>query len=214
VPSVAWTLYILAALAAALAWVVARRRPAYLPIAGLLTFQIATDLIRLGLRELVFMPHYPKLGGAPATGWLRVAAHVEQTLFIGWRVGIAALAVWFFGKRKPWALLAAYAITEVILIAGYPTIRGELLQRAYLGIELAVLCVSIGFFIRWYFGRAPWTLEHVVVGLIIALEAAMVTGGPYRGIIWFAWDRAWAILLVLYVALIAIEGWVWFRSRD
>ena len=209
-----WTLYILAALAAVLAWAVARRRRSYLPIAWLLTFQIVSDVIRRVLRELVLLPQYAKLGGAPSTGWLRVAAHVEQCLFLGWRVAIAALAVWIFGKRRPWLIAAVFVAVEIALIVGYPAARGALLQKAYLGVELAVLCVSIGFFLRWYFGRESRTLEHFVTGLIIALEAAMITGGPYREIIWINWDTAWGILLVLYVTIISIEGWVWARSRD
>lgn len=206
-------LYALALVAAVLSWTVARGRPSYRPVAWLLTGQFLIDMASLALRELVFVPYYPPLGGGPATGWLRVAAHTEQALFIGWRVGIAALAVWIFGRKSPRLVFLVYAAVVLGLILGYPTVRGELLQRAYLAIELAVLCVSIGFFIRWYLGRERWTPETLVTGLIIALESAMITGGPYRFVIFSAWDRAWAILIVLYASLIIVEGWVWSRTR-
>ena len=205
-------LFVLSAAATLLAWMVARRRADYRPVAWLLTFQLFNDLIRQVLRDFVFAPWYPKLGGEPATGWLRVAAHVEQILFLSWRVAIAALAVWIYGKRRPWLVAAVFAAVGIALIVSYPTTRGPLLQKVYLGVELAVICVAIGFFFRWYFGREPWTPEHMVTGLIIALEAAMITGGPYREIIWINWGKAWAILLVLYTAIIIIEGWVWSRS--
>jgi hypothetical protein len=214
VTPLAWTLYILAGVAAVLAWVVAWQRRSYRPVAWLLTFQAVSDVFRRMLREFVFMPRYAQLGEAPATGWLRVVAHVDQVLFLGWRVGIAALGIWIFGKRKPWLVAAVFVVVAIVLVAGYPTVRGEVLQKAYLGVELAVLCVSLGFFIRWYLGREPWTLEHIVTGVIIALEAAMVTGGPFRGIIWVNWDKAWSILLVLYITVIGIEGSAWSRSKD
>ena len=205
-------LFTLSTAATLLAWMVARRRASYLPVAWLLTFQLCDDLIRQALRDFVFAPWYPKLGGAPATGWLRVAAHLEQTLFLSWRVAIAALAIWIFGKRKPWLVVPVFAAVVLALIVSYPATRGPLLQKVYLGVELAVLCVSIVFFFRWYFGRVPWTPEHIVTALIIALESAMITGGPYGTIIWVNWDKAWAILLVLYTAIIITEGWVWSRS--
>lgn len=204
-------LYVLAIVAAALSYATARTRPPFRPVAWLLTFQIAADLIRLPLREMVLMPRL-RLDTSPLTGWLRVAAHAESALFIGWRVGIAALAVWVFGRRRPWGVAAAYVAVVAALAAGYPTVRGDLLQRAYLAIELAVLCVSIGFALQWLSRREPWTPETLVTGLIIALEAAMITGGPYRFVIFSAWDRAWAILLVMYAGLIIVEGWVWSRS--
>lgn len=201
-------LYVLALVAAALSWAVASGRPLHRPVAWLLTFQIISDLTRLAIRELVFLKHGPW----PATGWLRAVFHVEQALFIGWRMGIAALAVRIFGGRRPWPVFLAFAVIELGLAASYPAVRGELLQRAYLAIELAVLCVSIGFALQWLSRREPWTPETLVTGLIIALEAAMVTGGPYRFVIFSAWDRAWAILLVMYAGLIIVEGWVWSKS--
>lgn len=203
------TLYGLALMAAALSWAVARGRAPHRPVAWLLTFQIVTDLARLGLRELVFKPYYPRLGGGPATGWLRVAAHVEQALFVGWRLALLALVVRIFGRRHPWPVFLVYAAIVLGLIVTYPEVRGELLQRVYLAVELGVLCVSLGFIIRWYSGRQPWTPETVVTALLVTLGATMVLAGPYRVSIWTGWDKAWSALLVLYISLIAVEGWVW-----
>ena len=153
-------LYVFALVAAALARAVARGRPVYRPIAWLLTFQIVTDLLALGIRELIFS----SFGPWPATGWLRVVFHVDQALFVAWRVGIVALAALYFGKKKPWLVFEVHAVVELALILGYPTVRGDLLQRAYLAIELVCLCASLGFFIKWYSGREPWTPETIVTG--------------------------------------------------
>ena len=118
-----------------------------------------------------------------------------------------------FTQRRVALFGVAYATIVALLVFGYPTIRHVLLRRVYLGVELASLVVAVGCLIAWYFGDGPRRVEHLVAGVIVGLEAAMLTGGPYRGIVFLAWDRAWAILLILYPALILIEGWVWSRQR-
>jgi hypothetical protein len=74
--------YLFSALATALAWAVVRSRPAHWPLAVLLTFGLASDIMRHTLKGYVLVPGYAALGGAPSTGWLRVAFNVDQAGFM------------------------------------------------------------------------------------------------------------------------------------
>jgi hypothetical protein len=135
--------------ATSLAWPMARRRPEHRPVAWLLTFGLVSDLIRRGLQGLVLGPAYVALAGAPATGWVRVAAHVEQALFLAWPAGLAALTLWTYLRWRPWPVVLGYATTIAVLIIGYPGLRGALVRKAYLGFELACVALAVGAFVHW-----------------------------------------------------------------
>ncbi|WP_437310277.1 hypothetical protein [Sorangium sp. So ce388] len=206
------TLYGLAVLSAVLAWLVARHRPEHRPIAWLLGYGLASDVVRRVIRLNVLQPARAELGGAPFTGWVRVAGHVESALFVGWIAGVAALAVWIFGRRRPWGVLAAYVVAVAVLVAGYPTFRGELLGKAYLALQLSALCVSIGFLLRWFASRERATVHHVATGLIIITELSMLAG-PYRFGVFTTWELAQSMLIALYVTIIPVQGVaIWRRT--
>jgi hypothetical protein len=204
------TLFGLSAVATLLAWLIAWRREEYRPIAWFLTYGLGSDVVRQLLRDLVLAPGYVTLGGAPATGWLRVAFHVEQALFVGWPVGIAALSAWIFTRRRPWPLALAYAAVVAVLILGHPAIRQVPLSKVYLAVELAALCISLGCLILWLRSSETRGFQHFITGVLIVSELVMIAG-PYSGSIYLNWDRAWAILLVEYLALITFQGTVWYR---
>lgn len=87
---------LLAGLAAILAGVLARRDRRHLPIAALLTANLAADDVRALLAWLVIDPARGPLlrlyGAAnrPAlTGWPRAAFHADEALVVAWSVGLA-----------------------------------------------------------------------------------------------------------------------------
>ncbi|WP_441288216.1 hypothetical protein ACSRUE_40500 [Sorangium sp. KYC3313] len=207
------SLYGLAVLAAALALVVARYRPEHRPIAWLLGYGVVSDVVRRVIRLYVLQPARAELGGAPFTGWVRVAGHVESALFVGWMAGVAALAVWIFRRRRPWGVLAVYVVAVAGLAAGYPTFRGELLGKAYLALQLAALCTSVGCLLLWFAGRERAKVHHVATGLILITELSMLAG-PYRFGIFTAWDLAQSMLIALYVTIVPVQGVaVWRRTQ-
>lgn len=211
--------YVATAAAAALAWAIARRRPDHRPIAWLLTLYPFVNLARRALRELVFTPARDALraqgldpAAVPFTGWERVAVDLDGALFIAWPAGVAALAIWAFTKRRPWGVAIAYAGAVAFMVATYP--RGADLQRFYLAVELAAMCASLGCLLIWFRSREPLSLRTLATGIIVSVELAMVTGGPYRGNIFLTWQRAQQILIVMFMALIAVHAASIWRSRD
>ncbi|WP_437998253.1 hypothetical protein WMF26_48390 [Sorangium sp. So ce185] len=197
-------LYALALVAAALAVVLARRNPEHRPVAAFLILSLASDVVRNRLIAWVLQPARAALGSAPFTGWVRVAADVDGALFVAWRAGIAALAVWMFVRRRPWGVLAAYAAAVGFMVATYP--RGAVLHRFYLATELASLCVALGGFLVWLRSDRKTTVPAVCTAVIVAIELAFVTGGPYRADIFTGWISAQNMLVVLYLALIVVQG--------
>ncbi|WP_437590456.1 hypothetical protein [Sorangium sp. So ce1000] len=196
-----------------LAWIVARHRPEHRPIAWLLGYGLATDAARELIGAQVLRPARAELAGAPFTGWVRAAFHLESALFLGWMAGVAALAVFIFGRRRPWGVLAVYVVAVAVLAAGYPTFRGALLAKAYTACELAALCVSVGYLLRWYFGREPAQSHHFIGGLIVVAELTMLAG-PFRVGIFGAWDLARSILFALYLALTPTQGVLAWRRTS
>ena len=204
-------LYGLAVLSTLFAWLVARHRPEHRPIAWLLGYGLVSDVVRRINRIHILQPARIELGGAPFTGWVRVAGHVETALFVGWIAGVAALAVWIFAKRRPWGVLVAWALAVAALALGYPTIRGELLGKAYLACQLASLCVSIGCLLPWFTGRDRAKVHHVAAGLIIITELSMLAG-PYRFGVFTTWDLAQSMLVALYITIVPVQGFsIWRR---
>jgi hypothetical protein len=203
----------LSVLATVLAWIVARHRPEHRPIAWLLGYGLATDAVRELIGARVLRPARVELAGAPFAGWTRAAFHVESALFLGWMVGVAAMAVWVFGKRRPWGLLVAWALAVTVLALGYPTVRGELLGKTYLALELAALCTSIGCFISWFAGRERARPHHLIAGFIIIAELSTLAG-PFRFGVFDAWDLSRSIFVALYLTLIPTHGFIAWRRAS
>jgi hypothetical protein len=197
-------LYALALVAAILGVVLARRDTEHRPVAAFLLFSLASDIIRNRLLAWVIQPARAMLGSVPFSGWVRVAADIEGVLFVAWRAGIAALAVWMFIRRRPWGVVVATVAAVAFMVATYP--RGEELRRFYLVAELASLCLALGCFISWLVSDRKVTIPAVSSAIIVAVEFAFVTGGPYRADIFANWISAQNMLVVLYVSLIAVQG--------
>ncbi len=201
-----WLCSGLQALAAVLAVAVAWRRPSYRPTAGFLFGALVASLVRLALR-------WARVGApVPYVGAARLGFHLDSALFLAWPLGIAALARWTFAGRRPWPVLAAWALAVAVLVLGYPTLRGDLLRKVLLGIELAALAVAVASFVAFVWARRDPRLEHLAAMLILALEGATLAGawalGPFAG-----WGAAQITYSVLYAVLAVLQGGsLWFSS--
>jgi hypothetical protein len=208
--------YLMSLVATVLAWLVARRRPEHAPIAYLLTFGLASDLVRRALHWFL-APAYAELSGAPATGWVRFTVNIEQALFLGWPAGIAAVAMVIYLGRRPWPVAVGYVAGVLgIIVFGYPAIRGDLLRKAYLGFELTCLMVAVGCLLHWIaFRKDTPRPRHLIVMLIIGAEAAGFIGGAWRFGIFTTWKLAQVAYTMLYSAVAVINGGVlWIRPKS
>src|SRR4051812_46103746 len=66
------------------------------------------------------------LDGGPFVGAARVAFHFDEALEVGGSAALGGMAVWYFARRRWFALLAAPAWVLVLafLVTSYPALRG------------------------------------------------------------------------------------------
>lgn len=198
---------LLALLAAvvAVSWWVAARRTEHRPVALFLSLSLASDLARWALTTLVLIPGAERSGGAPFTGWYRAACDLDNALFLAGQAGLAALAMWVFLRRRPWAVAVAWALAVAALDVAYPITRGEVLQRCYLAAELATLAFFAGCYVLWWGRREKPSFSNVCTLLLGCGEVAILLG-PYSRNIFTSWDIAQAMYTTLYVVLLVLQG--------
>jgi hypothetical protein len=199
--------------------VLARKRSDYRPIAIFLGAVACANFLRAALAALIFNPERAAMRAAgldpalvPFTGAARVAAHVEVAAFLVWSAGLAAVTIAVYLQRRPWLVGVAWALCSIGIAYAYPITRGDVLRRCYLAAELAALTVAAGAIITWAWKREPPTLPRGAVLCIVAVDFGTLIG-PYLGNPFLTWERAQALYLVLYIALVVIQGGSLWSSR-
>jgi uncharacterized protein (TIGR03382 family) len=209
--------YALALGAMALAWLLTRRHRHHRPFAVLLTFGLAVDVVRRLLYVNALAPAEARAQGGPLTGWGRIVSDVDVALFLAWPAALTATTLHVFLKRRPWPVLAAWALAVHDLAITYPTTRGEVLQRVYLWIQAATLAASWGFVIAWIRSpdRESPAFHQVCVALVLATEMTSLFVGPWKAANLFAaWPLAQLAYAGLFVFLILLQGGVlWATTR-
>src|SRR5215813_5439255 len=94
---------VLQACAALSAAILAWRRASYRPAACLLGVTTIADWLRLLLDKAILSTAL-----RPYEGMARVGFHLEQALFLTWPAGLAVVAGWVFGRRRPWIVAFVY----------------------------------------------------------------------------------------------------------
>jgi hypothetical protein len=198
----------LSGVAVVLAWAAARRRPEHWPFAGLLTLGLVSDVIRWALQRWV-LPPLPD--NPPLTGWVRIAGDIDTALYVAWSIGIAAIALNTLAKRSMRPAIVAYVIVVAGLIIGYPTIRGEILRKVLLGIELASMLVGLASILVWRRRSERSTITAVCTSVLVAGHFGTILSGPYRfGLFGEAWFLAQVAYVLIYAVVIVLQaGILW-----
>jgi hypothetical protein len=191
--------YVLSITATVLAWAIVPKRPDHRPVALLLSLGLAADLVQRVLVSTVLDVPGPYQGGA------RVAFHLQEAAFVAWPFGVVAAVVAAFPRRRPWPVLPAWALAVLVLAAGYPAIRGDVLRKAYLAIHLGALAVALGVFLAWIRHRQAMGLTRGAVLAVLAVELFLLFG-PYRGSVFTSWAVAQGAYVTLYAALSMAQG--------
>jgi hypothetical protein len=212
IPSIApGVTYAALGLACVLAWALASRQPAHRPIALLLSAGLLSDLARRALRVLVLAPARAE-GAVPFTGGARVAAAGEVFLFLSWPAAIAAAALFVYLGRRPWAVGAAWLLVSGVLVAGYPTFRGELLGRCYLGFELAAVACALFCVVRWYPSKGKTSPAQASLALLVATETVSLVGA-WRVGVFDNWQLTQALNTLVFAVLSFLQGGFLWQSR-
>jgi len=168
--------------ATAAAVALARKNKLNRPIAWYLVGIVALDLVRLGVSQL--LPTTPP--SAPVVGSVLFARHVDVAAYLGQIMLLPAMTMALFLRKRPWIIGVVYLAIAVVLIASYPSIRGNELLEIYTGIELASVVASFGFWIMWL--CSPRLTEdravsvHITSGVVLtSTNMATVVLPPLTG---------------------------------
>jgi hypothetical protein len=148
----------------------------------------------------------------------RVASHVYQALFMAWPAALAATALVVFLGRKPWPVMACYALTIATVVALHPKARDGSLPRVYTAVQMAGLLVAVGSAAMWYLSsrrtRTRATTAHAALMFILSVEVPSVAGAWRIGL--FAnWHLAQIASLIMFVTQIILQGvFLWSSSRS
>ena len=185
------------------------RRRSYRTVALLFVAVALADWLRLWL-DLGILRAAPR----PRTGMTRLAYHLDQALFLVWPAGLAAVAGWVFGRRRPLGVAVAYGATLATLVLGYPRLRQEALAVAYFGIHALAFGYALTCALR-RFTEETIQIEHVTVIFSTVLSLAALLG-PYTGRDWIdRWRMAQFANVVLYAILTYHQGaLLWGSSRS
>ena len=207
------TLYTLSGIAVILAWITARQRAEHRAFAALLSLGLLSDIIVFALQRWVLPP--PLVDSPPLTGWIRIAGDVDTALYVAWPAGIAAVALHTLAHRSPRAVLLAFLAIVAALVIGYPTIRGEVLRKTLLGIELAALLVGLASMVAWRGRRERFTVSTLCACVLVVGHFGTVISGPYRfGLFGEAWVLAQVAYLLIFAVVILLQGGSLWERRS
>ncbi len=187
-------------LALFLALLAARRLPTLRILAALCAFALVADLT-IGFHDIETgrgwgIAHIPAMyqGPWPFRGWTRAAYHLATALTLGWPALVAASAWRTFGAPRvqprtlvvsapspvpSFAIVGAWLALSIILAISYPLPR-DLTAPTLHGWEGLCVVVAIVAVVRaWLRERTQWAGAHFPVGLLVVVELAIVTVGPF-----------------------------------
>lgn len=198
-------LYPLLAAAILTARAVARRTPAYRPVAWLLAGTLAANAAQAVIRWALTGARLP----GEHYGWPAVVAFaVERALFLAYPCAVLALAAWALAKHRGWAPLALWLGFSAAMVLTYagdppdpPTPLYELAQQVVAG-----GCLLLA--IRWM-TTAPRVERLPVAALILGAGEIAMLGGPYLlgnpvdnwPLVAISRGLAWSALVVLHLTL-------------
>jgi hypothetical protein len=202
--------YLLRAVVATLAILLARRRVQHRPVALFLTLDAALDALRFYVVRPLYLPF-----STPYTGVPRFWFHVGEAIFTLWPVGIACLCTVVFLRRRPWWPMAVGALALATLVAGYPhPFRGDTLGKAYAVIDACAVAWSLTGVAIWTLQRRRPRPEHACASLLALIDISLFAGPfmPPAPHPFDSWVTAQAIYAMVWAMLALVHvGAIWFN---
>lgn len=195
-------LYILLAV---LAWRVARLRPPHRPLAAYVTWMVATDWLRLGIRRILDTAPRPLAGGP------LVLLHVDDLFVLSWSFLFVACCLHYFVARSPWAAIGAWAASWAITLNA-PIVSGEVLSWIFRLGSLGCMAASWACIV-WGVLRARIEpgLAHLVL-ILYASSDVVLNLVPYARGSLAEWPLVRLLNVLLLVAGIAAHL-IWLRGH-
>lgn len=202
-------LFISAAIAVVLAWVLVGRRAEHRPIAALLSAGLAGQGALEALDATVLAPLRAVHGVDTAwTGWAALAALAHHAIYLTWPAALVGAALIVFAQRRAWPAALAWALAVALLAIVHP-IQGVLASALATADVLSVMVAS-GLLAAWYRRSMFVTSAHVALATIALAEAAsLICAQRIPG-----WPVSEGFHVVLFLSLTFLAAFHLFRRES
>lgn len=206
-------LYVLSALATALAWVLARRRAEHRPVAVLLSVGLASDVAVKLIRRFYLDTQIAQLGvDARWTGAPRRVAVLVHALFLAWPAALVGAALVVFLRRSAWPAGAGYAAAVAAVVVTHPIAGDGSLGRMLTAVQLAAVLTSFGCAVTWALRSRERSTSAQACMLVIAFVELAAMAGSWRVGVFTGWQLSRIAYVTMYVVAIVIQvGFLWSR---
>lgn len=201
----------LIAACAVTAWcVVIARRSLYTPVAVLLTWFTASNLIRVLVQHFMLVPARAALGAEPPYPWpMRGWYFVELAMRTAAPFAVIAAALFVFLRRSPWPAVVGWVAASAYLCAMYPELRRVPQARAEAWIGLACWTTSVGAGWLGHFRRRVDIREcYVPMALVLATDAAILFVVQFGRYPERDWGPARVAQGTVFAALLLYQLWI------
>ncbi len=197
------------------------------PLAALLGYALAADV------AMALLAHQLAAAPRPFTGIARALYHLHTALVLGWPAALTAatwaafdgpvpetfeqrVARWRARRSGPaapplraWHLtLAVWASWAVTMAALFPMGRAATASCLWLAQASALACCGVAVVRFW---RRRWTRPAVAIGVLVAVEVALLLLGPWARDVFHDWPRLARLPYLLgFGAVVALHA-VWAR---
>lgn len=192
----------------ALAWLVARHDRAHRWVAAFATWMVAVDLVRRPLLALLARSPHPRHGLA------RAAYHLDELLVLSWYYLFLAACVHYFLRRRPHAVLGAWAATWLLCL-NYPLFSRDVVLAVYRTVSLGCLIGSWLVIFGGMFRKIDIrpTLSHLTL-IFYATVDVVINLIPYTHGFVSAWPLVRLANVVLLLACCGAHlSWLVARHR-
>jgi hypothetical protein len=189
------------AIVAAMAWVLASRRREHRPVAVLLSFGLAGDLLVRALVVAIIAPLRDALGvDVPWTGWAWGAALLIHAIELMWPAALVATSLVVFARRKPWAAIIGWACAVATFAVVHPIAGDGSLARAFTAVQVLSVSTSVALCLMWLRRRTtPATSAQYALMMIVIAELVSLLGAWRVGLF-----DGWLISQGLYLLMLGI----------
>lgn len=212
--TVEYASYAASGVATVLAVVVWRARPSHRPVALLLVAGLAFDIAqRVARIAYVGAPR-------PFTGAHRVAFHVGQAAFVTYSFAVVSVCLVALAGRRAWPVGLAMAAYLVVLVTGYPVLRGEALHKVYAVVQAGLVAATVVETVVPFVRRVRAGHEVSPTEAVVLAAAAAEFTLPFGAMLLDPFHR-WGYARASYGAFYAVAIFVqakeiirWMRERS
>jgi hypothetical protein len=197
------------ATAAALACMIAWRRPEHRATAVLLSAMFGLQVALIVLDVAVLAPLRTSLGVAvPWTGWAWGAALAGKALGLAWPAVLFGTALVVYARRPPWAAVVAWASAVVAYAWLHPVAAdgGQARFQAMANMLGAVSAAAMG--VAWYARRSrsdATTSAQNVLAVVVLMELLALPEIPRVGVLQ-SWPAPAAVYVIVMIVIALVQG--------